>query len=216
MLLSGELGPGDRLPTERELSTRFWMSRNCVREAVRTLSSMGVLESRVGAGTYVTDLQPQVLLDGSSFVLELLRHRNVWEVMETRRVLDALAASKAAGRITAEQLSELRELMATMDSALDLDERIAADLAFHRLIADAGGNQVLAAVLRTVAGGTTAARKRRGLTDAHAMERMHAEHLLIYRALERGDADLAATAAAAHVAGVEAWLLDTDDSPADQ
>lgn len=207
MLLAGEIGPGDRLPTERELSKRYWMSRNSVREATRALAAMGVLEARPGAGTYVTDLEPQVLLDGSSFVLQLLRQRSIYEVLETRRVLDALAASKAAARITDEQLAELRQLMSTMDSAAELHDRIAADLAFHRLIADASGNKVLAAILNTAAGGTTAARRWRGATDVHAGERMHSEHLLIFQALERGDANLAGTAAAAHVAGVEAWLM---------
>lgn len=210
MLLSGEVGPGDRLPTERDLAIRFSMSRNSIREAVSTLTAMGVLEPRVGAGTYITDLHPRALLDGSAFALELLRQRNIHEVLETRRVLDALAASKAAGRITSHQLAELHELMSIMDSTDDLDRRMTADLEFHRLIADAGSNRVLAAILNALAGGSSPARRWRGATDTHAAERMHTEHLLIYQALQRGDADLAATAAAAHVAGVEAWLMQED------
>ncbi|CAM5478848.1 GntR family transcriptional regulator [Streptomyces spiroverticillatus] len=216
MIVQTEVQPGDRLPTERELAARFGMSRSTVREAVRALTTMNVLESRVGAGTYVTDLRPGGLLDGTAFALDLMRSRNILQLLEIRRTLDALAASQAAVRITPEGLAGLRELIAVMESDADLDERIGADLEFHRVVARASGNEVLAALLESVSGDTTAARRWRGAVDGSAAERMSSEHHLILSALELGDPHLASVAAAAHVGGVETWLrsLDVDRLPA--
>jgi len=214
MIVTGEVRPGDRLPTERELAARFGMSRSTIREAVRALTTMNVLESRVGSGTFVTALRPDVLFDGTAFAVDLMRSGHVLELLEVRRSLDSLAAARAASRITAEELAQLRQLIAVMDSDQHLDERIAADFEFHRVIARASRNSVLAALVDSVSGDTRAARTWRGATDSTAAERMHSEHQLILDGLERADASLASIAAAAHVAGAESWLRSLDSGQA--
>jgi len=72
LIVSGEFAPGDRLPKETELAERLGLSRNSLREAVRALALVGVLEPRQGDGTYVTSLEPELLLAGTSFVSDLL------------------------------------------------------------------------------------------------------------------------------------------------
>ncbi|HZI44429.1 MAG TPA: GntR family transcriptional regulator, partial [Ilumatobacter sp.] len=87
MIRSGELGPGDRLPPENELAERLGVSRGSLREAVRALSQINVLDVRRGDGTYVTSLAPGELLSGMVFAMELLQVQGLEEVVEVRRLL---------------------------------------------------------------------------------------------------------------------------------
>jgi GntR family transcriptional regulator, transcriptional repressor for pyruvate dehydrogenase complex len=210
MILSGRLGPGDRLPAERELAAQLGVSRNTIREAVAALTQVGVLDSRVGAGTYVTELRPATLFASTTFAVDLLRSGRILEVLEVRRCLEAHATSRAAGHITVDQLDSLERLMDRMSTeSVPIIERIGADFEFHRIIADASGNNILAGLLDSVRGRALPASRWRGATDPTAAERMNVEHRMIYQALVARDADLAATLAAAHVAGVEAWIRDS-------
>jgi DNA-binding FadR family transcriptional regulator len=209
MILSGLLGPGDRLPAERELAAQLGVSRNTVREAVAALTQVGVLDSRIGAGTYVTELRPATLFASTSFAVDLLRDGRMGEVLEVRRCLEAYATGRAAGRITVDQLDNLERLMDLMSTrAAPIAERIRSDFEFHRIIAEASGNTILAELLDSVRGRALPASRWRGATDPTAAERMHVEHRMIYQALVARDAELAATLAAAHIAGVEAWIRD--------
>ena len=90
LILSGELAPGDRLPAEPELASLVGVSRNSLREAVRALAQAKVLDVRRGDGTYVTSLEPRLLLGGMAFVTDLLQERTLLEVFEVRRLLEPL------------------------------------------------------------------------------------------------------------------------------
>src|SRR3954464_1379895 len=92
MITSGDLGPGDRLPPEKELSERLGLSRNSLREAVKGLELIKVLDVRQGDGTYVTSLEPHLLLEAMSFVVDLHQDHSVVEIFEVRRVLEPHAA----------------------------------------------------------------------------------------------------------------------------
>ena len=107
MISSGELSPGDRLPPEHELAERLGVSRGSLREAVRALSQIKVLDVRRGDGTYVTSLAPTELLSGLAFAVELLQPQGLEEVLEVRRLLLPPAAALAAQRVTQEQLAEM-------------------------------------------------------------------------------------------------------------
>ena len=100
MIRSGELSPGDRLPPEHELAERLGVSRGSLREAVRALSQINVLDVRRGDGTYVTSLAPSELLSGMVFAMELLQSQGLEEVVEVRRLLLPPAAALAAQRVT--------------------------------------------------------------------------------------------------------------------
>jgi GntR family transcriptional regulator, transcriptional repressor for pyruvate dehydrogenase complex len=206
MIISGELRPGDRLPKEADLARRLGLSRNSLREAVRALTLVRILDVRHGDGTYVTSLEPDVLLDALSFVVDLHQDRSVLYFLQARRVLEAEAAALAAQNIDDEGLAELRRLIATSRECATAEEFVDNDLAFHRRIAVASGNPVLASLLDTVSGRTNRARVWRAITQGGATERTHAEHQAIFETLERRQPDLARAWATVHVAGVEAWL----------
>lgn len=206
MIVESEVGPGERLPTERDLATRFGVSRGSVREAIRTLASQGVLEARVGAGTYVTSLDPETLLGSRRFGLGLMRAERLDDLLELRRALDGLVAYSAAGKLSTYDHGHLRGLIDLMASDGAVEDRIAADVEFHRLIAVRSGNEVVAALLDTLSVDTEALRVRRGATDAHATSAMRDEHLEIADALMRGDGPSARSAAEAHVTNLMLWL----------
>lgn len=206
MVLDGDIGPGERLTNERELARQLGVSRGSLREAIRTLAAQGVLEARVGSGTFVTSLDPEVLLDSSRFGIALLREHRVKELLEVRRALDGVAARAAASRMTSGDHAQLRALIEVMCSDSPITERIAADVAFHRLIAARGDNAVVAAMLDAFAVDTEAARVSRAAIDTRATDAMRDEHTAIAQALRQRDPDAAARAAESHVTGLIRWV----------
>jgi GntR family transcriptional repressor for pyruvate dehydrogenase complex len=208
MVLSGELQPGDRLSKEDELAARLGLSRSSLREAVRALTLVGILDVRQGDGTYVTSLRPEILLDAMSFVVDFHRDDSVIEFLEVRRVLESAAMAMVAVRITDEQLADLRALLAEVSPSAEAEVFVANDLEFHRRLIALCGNSVLASLLDSISGPTHRARVWRGLTHRNAHESTLREHLAILDALERRSPEVAAARAAVHVVGVEEWLLE--------
>jgi GntR family transcriptional repressor for pyruvate dehydrogenase complex len=206
MIVSGELGPGARLPKEADLARRLGLSRNSLREAVRALSLVRILDVRQGDGTYVTSLDSGVLLDALTFVLDLHQDRSVLHLLEARRLLEAGTAALAAQRIDDERLAELRGLVEAMRACGTVEEFVENDAAFHRTIAEVAGNPVVAALLESLSGRTMRARSWRAITQSGATERTLAEHEAIVDALEHRRPDLARALMTVHIASVEAWL----------
>lgn len=207
MIRTGELRPGDRLPPEKELSERLGLSRNSLREAVKALEVMRVLDVRRGDGTYVTSLAPDLLLDALSFVTDVQNDdRAVLELFAVRRVLESAAAGMAAGRMDPTDTAELRASLEAAETAADVEALVAHDLEFHSRITRAAGNGYLSALLDALSTRTVRARLWRGLGEEQAIERTLREHAALLDAVEAGDAALAQSLAVAHIAGVEAWL----------
>ncbi|MFI7699662.1 FadR/GntR family transcriptional regulator [Nonomuraea sp. NPDC049480] len=207
LIQSGELPPGSKLPPEQQLATELGLSRNLMREAVKALVVARVLEIRRGDGTYVTSLEPSLLLGGVGGAVELLQGDVLLEVTEVRRLFEPLATGLAAARISAQQLREVERHLAAMREARDDVELLNRhDAAFHRAVIAATGNQTLATLLEGIAGRTLRARVWRGLVDGNAAARTLAEHEAIYEALVEGDAALAEAAARMHVSTTERWL----------
>src|SRR5258706_7335002 len=146
-IVSGAWRPGDRLPKESELAAELGLSRNSLREAVRALSQLRVLEVRQGDGTYVSSLEPGLLLESTGFISHLLLGETEIELYEVRRILEASAASLAAGRIDAAEKEDLAQSLERMREAKSVEELVEADVAFHTVIAKAAGNAVLASLL---------------------------------------------------------------------
>src|SRR3977135_339607 len=107
-IVSGAWGAGDRLPKESELAAELGLSRNSLREAVRALSQLRVLEVRQGDGTYVSSLEPDLLLESTGFVSHLLLGETAVALSEVRRILEAAAAALAAARIDEDGKNQLR------------------------------------------------------------------------------------------------------------
>ena len=206
MIVSGELRPGDRLPREADLAARLGLSRNSLREAVRALSLVRILDVRQGDGTYVTSLESDVLLDAMSFVLDLHQDRGVLDILAARRILEAAATALAAEHIDDGELDELRRLLETSADFATAEEFVEYDLEFHHRIAVASRNPVLTSLLDSLSSRTSRARIWRAVTESGATERTLAEHRAILDALERRRPELARAWATVHLAGVEAWV----------
>src|SRR5688572_9733038 len=170
MILSGALGPGDRLPKEADLAERLGLSRNSLREAVKALSIIRVLDVRQGDGTYVTSLDSNLLLESLSFVVDFHRDDTVLEFMEVRRILEPAAAALAAERMSAAQIGALRDLLAELGPSPSVEALVANDLDFHRQIAVGAGNSVLCSLIDGLSGPTVRARIWRGLTQEGAVD----------------------------------------------
>ncbi len=215
MIVSGALRPGDRLPKEADLATDLGLSRSSLREAVRALSLVNILDVRRGDGTYVTSLKPPLLLEALTFIVDFHHDDTVLEFLQVRRILEPAAVALAAERISAEQGEDLRRLLDGLGPHPEVEALLANDLEFHRRIAEASGNSVLRSLLDTLSGPTTRARVWRGLTQACAVDRTLAEHRAILDALIGHDPEAARSWATVHIASVEQWLTSAR-SPAGQ
>jgi DNA-binding FadR family transcriptional regulator len=206
MILSGELRPGDRLPREQDLAERLGVSRNSLREGVKALSLINILVVRQGDGTYVTSLAPHLLMDAMSFVVDFHQDDSVLHFLEVRRTLEGFAAATAASSMTAEQLAALANSLGSVDENSSVDDFVAGDMEFHRLIAIGTGNPVLASLLDSLAAPTQRARIWRGLTQTSAVTQTLMEHRGIYAAIAAHDGEVARARAITHISGVEDWL----------
>ena len=206
MIVSGDLQPGQRLPPEKELSERLGLSRNSLREAVKGLELIKVLDVRQGDGTYVTSLEPHLLLEAMSFVVDLHQDQSVIEIFEVRRVLEPHAAWRAARFITDEQVQALRDMLASVDESTSVEDLVAHDIEFHRLINQAGGNAYLASLLDGLSSSTVRARVWRGITEERSVARTLEEHRAIVEALAVRDPEMTRSWVTVHVSGIESWL----------
>jgi GntR family transcriptional regulator, transcriptional repressor for pyruvate dehydrogenase complex len=206
LIVSGSWGPGDRLPKESELAAQLGLSRNSLREAVRALSQLRVLEVRQGDGTYVSSLEPDLLLESTGFVSHLLLGDTAVELYEVRRILEASAAALAAARIDERGKEELRRSLDSMADADSVEDLVESDVAFHAVIARATGNAVLTSLLASLSTRTMRVRLWRGRRVDNALDVTRDEHRRIYEAIVSGDPELARAAATAHIASGERWL----------
>ena len=214
LIIAGELPPGSRLPAEHVMAAQLGLSRNTLREAVRALITARVLDVRRGDGTFVTSLEPQLLLEGIGFAVELMQEDRALELLELRRILEPAAAALAAIRISTADLEQLGQRLEAMETSRG-ETRILQDIDFHARIAQAAGNQTLATMLSGLSGKTVHARTWHGALDANADRRAHEDHVAIYEAIANGDSILAESAACVHVANTERWfkqMLSTTDT----
>jgi len=206
MIVSGQLAPGDRLPPEKELAERLGLSRNSMREAVKALEVIRVLDVRRGDGTYVTSLEPRLLLEATSFVMDMHDDESLLEIFQVRRILESQATGAAAQRATRDDIAALEEELRSVEADTDIETLVEHDLRFHGAIVELGGNHYLASLVDSLTTHTVRARVWRGLTEEHAVERTLHEHRAIVDAIASHDVELATSLATAHVAGVEQWL----------
>jgi GntR family transcriptional repressor for pyruvate dehydrogenase complex len=191
MIRSGELSPGERLPPEHELAERLGVSRGSLREAVRALSQINVLDVRRGDGTYVTSLVPGELLAGMVFAMELLQLQDLREVVEVRRLLLPPAAALAAQRVTRPQLERMHEVVEQLERASDPDEVARLHRKFGSLVFDATGNETLSSILRALQLRDENARRAWLSSDPVRRNIAVAHQRMLLDALERGDSDMA-------------------------
>lgn len=206
MIITGKLGPGQKLPREADLAAELGLSRSSLREAVRALTLVNVLEVRHGDGTYATSLEPSLLMRTMSFIAEFNRDDTVFQFLGVRRVLEPATTALAATRMPAADLAALTDLLGRAGPDATLEEFAAAELEFHRRIAAGSGNPVLASLTESMSIPTVRPRVLRGPAEARAQQRTLDEHRAILGAIAGREPDLARSWATAHVAGIESWL----------
>jgi GntR family transcriptional repressor for pyruvate dehydrogenase complex len=150
MIRERKLRPGDRLPPERELAEMMGVSRPSLREALRALSIMNIIDNIQGSGTYVTALEPSRLVENLSFVISLDDSTFI-SALEARKVLEVGLAAMAAERITDEQLSELEQVLSRSEEVIqDAEAFLQCDMEIHRRIAEAAQNTILVIFMSSI------------------------------------------------------------------
>ena len=211
MIVRGELGPGSRLPPEKDLAERLGLSRSSMREAVKALEVIRVLDVRRGDGTNVTSLEPKLLLEAISFVVDLHDDDSLLEIFAVRRVLESHATGLAAQQAGDGDVAGLDAEISGVAPDTDIESLVEHAVRFHGAIARLAGNDYLASLLDSLTSQTVRARVWRGLTQAGVVERTLAEHRAILDAIADHDAELATSTAQVHIAGIERWLRQARD-----
>ncbi len=199
MIRSGELGPGDRLPPEQELADRLGVSRGSLREAVRALSQINVLDVRRGDGTYVASLEPRELLSGLVFAMELLQSSELEEVLEVRRLLLPPAVALAAQRATDEQIAEMHAVVDALEAEADQEKIERLNRRFTALLGNATGNQTLASFLRALHLRGTNVRRAWLTADPIRRQLGFTHQRMLLDAIERRDVEMARSVATVQI-----------------
>jgi GntR family transcriptional repressor for pyruvate dehydrogenase complex len=204
-VVAHDLKPGDRLPSGRELTERYGVSRTVVRDAIAILEQRGLVETRAGSGVFVRDGGSEAVAD----VLGQMLRRNAIsmpELMETRQLLEVHNASLAARRVSPAGIAAMRDAIARMTVAVGPIRFVEADVAFHEALAEAAGNRVLASLLRSLRPlllqGMLVGTALDGAREA-AIE----EHTAILGAIARGDGKTARGIMEGHLRrGFDEWI----------
>lgn len=199
-----QLKPGDKLPPERELAASLGIARQTLRSALSALAAIDVLEIRQGAGTFITDLKPDKLIDRLKFFISL-SDSSMHEFFEARTSIELTVVALAAARITDAQLAALSVSPALRFPEDGFVNFVHHDLAFHAQIAAAAQNSILAEFLdifRAIRGNI---RRATTLTTAD-IERAIGEHQQIVDALMARDPERAQRAMRQHMESSEMAL----------
>jgi GntR family transcriptional regulator, transcriptional repressor for pyruvate dehydrogenase complex len=197
MIARGDLHPGDRLPAERDLAKQLGISRPSLRAGLRSLVALGVLLSKHGSGTFVAD---EPLLDSEQLSMMAALHGFTFDqIFEARRVLEVQVASLAAERATGEGLAAIAEEVANMYATIDVPQQyLIHDIKFHRAIAAASDNPILAALIEMVSA-VMYDRRRETIGRAHDFKESIEMHQRIYRAIRAHKSDEARAAMHEHL-----------------
>jgi GntR family transcriptional repressor for pyruvate dehydrogenase complex len=198
LISNGDLKPGQRLPAERDLCKEFGAGRSSLREALRCLSIVGVLDARVGEGT-------SVAIDGAKFLGKIIEWRLITEkhdianLLEVRSALEGVAAANVALLGKKEDIDKLEKLIARMKASVDNTNEFAAlDLEFHLTLAKVSGNNLLFDLISMIRSQLVRALSK-VLLLPRAVPLSLKEHIAIFRAIKRGDPDMAREAMHAHL-----------------
>jgi GntR family transcriptional repressor for pyruvate dehydrogenase complex len=200
LIEQGRIGPGDRLPAERDLALQIGVSRPTVRAGLHALAAMGVVQSRHGSGTFIPDGPPS-LVGGPLSFLAALHGFSSEEMSEARRIMEVGVSGLAAERATPEQMAMLAEEVTGLYAALD-DPQVflVHDVNFHRTVAAASGNAIMRAVVDMIAALYYDRRRETAQRASAADLRDAAEaHRRIYQAIKARDPDAARRAMNEHL-----------------
>lgn len=148
-IASGNLKKGDKLPSERQMSEMFGLSRATIREAIKALNTLGIIECSHGSGNYISSNLSNSLTEPLS-IMFMLEGGHPGHTLELRRAIEFAAAGSAARNIEETELAHLRALCDCIEASTDENEKARYDFQFHREIARASGNPLLIVLLNAV------------------------------------------------------------------
>jgi DNA-binding FadR family transcriptional regulator len=211
MIVRGELRAGQRLPAERDLAVQLGVSRPSLREAIRALIALNILESRHGEGTFVSSLDPQLLSEPIDFVLQVNDDALI-SLFEARRVLEAGIAGLAAARATDLELLELDDFVKLgRGKVMDAEAFIEHDIEFHERLRRVARSPMLASLLSSVSALSIESRRRTAQEQA-TRQRALADHEAMVKALRARNAKAAEELMVAHLEHVLAGLKELHPS----
>lgn len=206
MIVDGRLKPGDKLPPERELAERFDVSRSAVREAIRVLESVGLVEPHQGEGSIVRDLSADSLASPLAGVL-VRKRELVGELLDVRKIVEPPLAARAAAHASAEDIAYLEDILRRQKERVTRGEAaIEEDSEFHYAIATAAKNSVVIKVLDVLMDLLRESRAR-SLQVGGRLQKSFAGHQRILSAIKRGDAAAAENAMRRHIEEIERIIL---------
>ncbi|GAB3617268.1 FadR/GntR family transcriptional regulator [Okibacterium endophyticum] len=208
-ILSGHVGPGEKLPSERALSESLGVGRSIVREGIKSLGLLGLVEFRHGGGTYLRSSESELLPKVIEWGL-LLGEQRVADLIEARKHLEVIVAELAAERRTDDQLKQIEGAMTAMDEAQTTEEFVDADVAFHLAVASASNNGALTNMHSSIAS-LLRVWIHRNMDAATSFEPSRSEHVPILDAIRRQDPAGAAESARTHMAAASLRLKATLD-----
>jgi GntR family transcriptional regulator, transcriptional repressor for pyruvate dehydrogenase complex len=200
-LIARNLKPGDKLPPERELVERLGVSRSSVRDAIRKLELMGLVEPRQGTGTVVRDVSDAVVNPLASVITG--KRQLVSELLDFRKMLEPPLAARAATNASAEQIAAMEEILLRHEEKVGGGHiAVKEDSEFHYSIATASGNSIVLKVLDIVMDMLRETRSR-SLQTVGRPEKSLAGHRRIMSAIKRRDASAAEKAMRQHITDIE-------------
>lgn len=207
-IVSGQLRPGDKLPSTRELAEKFQVGRSTIREALSGLKAMGLVESHQGEGSYVR--REEVSMPDLQSLL--LNRDTILELLEARKALEVANVALAAEKRSDSDLAAFERILATMrDNLGNEEEGERADMAFHLTLAGATNNSIMTRLLATISAQMeTAIRETRRLqmyASRSVSEQLWREHEEIFDAIRQRDAALAQEKMKQHLFHVERVLI---------
>ena len=201
MVTSRALKPGDQIPPERELADILNVSRTSVREGVKRLAALGVIETRQGGGAYISSLDSDALLKPIQLFFAL-EDTNIKELYEARTLLEGDIASRAAVNISDEALKQLQRILTKQKDCLNNPKAFRlSDYQFHETIWAASGNMVLKRIGKAL-NQIGLEFRRRASENPQILQTSFQEHQQLFNALQAGDAEQAKKIAEQHMQSV--------------
>lgn len=202
---SNEIHPGDRLPPERHMSEQFGISRAALREALKTLQLLGLINVRQGDGYYLNKPKSMLLPAVVEWSL-LLGEARVSDIMEARQKIEVDIAELAAIRRGGEELDQLKSILSIMKENMnDKNEYVLQDVEFHLTLAKASRNNILFEILSNIQ--TLLKAWIKSTVDGmESLESSYNEHLAIFKAVEAGNKEEAIATMEKHMESVSVHL----------
>jgi len=196
-LLAGNLRPGEKIPSERNLAEVLGVGRSIVREGLKSLTLLGLVEVRQGDGTYLRSTESDLLPQSIEWGL-LLGQKRTSDIVEARRYLEVILAGLAAQRRNDADIAELGRRVGEMREATEAGSFVTADIAFHLRVAQAAGNESLTQIMNSIRS-LLQVWITRVMEAAESFEPSIDEHVAVYDAIRASDAPAARLAMEAHM-----------------